>query len=117
VSDVNNLVNRFTQARQMMRQMGGAMGPMPGGLPRGTGRPKPVQQARKKKSGSKVSGNPAKRVSAPGDPAVPPAVSPTSGAAFGLSALGAAGATPDPGAFELPPELQRLLDPPGPRGA
>jgi signal recognition particle subunit SRP54 len=104
VSDVNGLVTRFNDARQMMRQMGGAMGGMPAGLPRGMGRPRPPQQqAKKKKSGSKVSGNPAKRGAAPVEAA--PA---TSAAAFGLRE-----GAPDLanlGDITLPPELQRLLD-------
>ncbi|MDR0417659.1 MAG: signal recognition particle protein [Propionibacteriaceae bacterium] len=105
VTDVNGLVNRFTEARQMMKQMGGQMGGLPGGppgsLPRGLGRPRPSQAAKKKK-GSKVSGNPAKRVTpAAGDtaPAAP-------GAAFGLGGSAPA----DLGDLTLPPELQRLLD-------
>ncbi|MDR1265698.1 MAG: signal recognition particle protein [Propionibacteriaceae bacterium] len=84
VSDVNGLVNRFTEARKMMRQMGpAAMGPggVPGALPRGMGRPK-TQAKKPPKKGQKVSGNPAKRHavadpadSLPPDPAVslPPA--------------------------------------------
>ncbi|MDR1449859.1 MAG: signal recognition particle protein [Propionibacteriaceae bacterium] len=95
VTDVNSLVNRFNEARQMMKQMGGA----PGGLPRGLGRPR--AQPAKKKKGSKVSGNPAKRGSA-APPASTPAP-PTPGAAFGF------GETPSED-IALPPDLQRFLD-------
>jgi len=70
VSEVNGLVNRFTEARKMMAQLGSGMfGGMPPGMPGGAGggfpsmrRPKPT--AKKKKTGSKVSGNPAKRAGA-----------------------------------------------------
>jgi signal recognition particle subunit SRP54 len=69
VSDVNQLVNRFLEARKMMSQMakGGGIPGMPGmpGLPGGMGgpgggRPKKGKKAAKGKKG-KVSGNPAKR--------------------------------------------------------
>ncbi|MCL1906973.1 MAG: signal recognition particle protein [Propionibacteriaceae bacterium] len=71
VSEVNNLVNRFEDARKMMQQLGGGMfggmGGM-GGFP-GTGggfpsQRKPKPTGKRKKSGSKVSGNPAKRAAA-----------------------------------------------------
>jgi signal recognition particle subunit SRP54 len=60
VSDVNNLVDRFTAAQKMMKQV--RIGAMPAGMPPGMGMPAlpkvstPV--AKKKKS---KSGNPAKR--------------------------------------------------------
>ncbi|MEA5154626.1 signal recognition particle protein [Raineyella sp.] len=108
VTEVNNLVNRFVEARKMMASMaGGAMGGMPGmpGLP---GAPKAArQQARKqKKKGNKVSGNPAKRASGP------TAEQPDQAAA---SAFGAG--VPD-GAdleramkdFQLSPDLQKMFD-------
>ncbi|MDO5067147.1 MAG: signal recognition particle protein [Propionibacteriaceae bacterium] len=65
VSDVNNLVNRFVEARTMMEKMAGGMMPgMPGlpGMP-GAGRSarKQQKQGKQNKRGSKVSGNPAKR--------------------------------------------------------
>ena len=72
VADVNQLVDRFFEARKMMMQMakGGGMPGMPGmpgmggmpGMPGGTGpgkRGKGKQQAKKGK-GRRVSGNPAK---------------------------------------------------------
>ena len=70
VSDVNQLVNRFLEARKMMSQMakGGGIPGMPGmpGLPGGMGggqaggRPKKGKKGAKGKKG-RVSGNPAKR--------------------------------------------------------
>lgn len=67
VSDVNQLVNRFSEARKMMSQMakGGAMPGVPGmaGIPQGLGgRPAKGKKAPKGKKGrSSRSGNPAKR--------------------------------------------------------
>lgn len=65
VSDVNNLIDRFTQAAKMMKQMAkGGMPQMPG-MPNvpGMGLPKPPQQKKQQKQGkgAKKSGNPAKR--------------------------------------------------------
>ncbi len=72
VSDVNQLVNRFVEARKMMEKMAGSMGGMGGGMPAGMppgmpgalpGGRGPKRQPAKKtlKKGHKVSGNPAKR--------------------------------------------------------
>jgi signal recognition particle subunit SRP54 len=104
VSDVNSLVERFTDAQKMMRQMAsGGMPGMPGmpGLP-GMGRGKKAKGKAVAKSGKKAkggrSGNPAKRAleqkqweqrQAAGD-----------GAALDL-----------PEDFELPEELRNMLPP------
>lgn len=69
VRDVNQLVDRFFDARKMMQQMakGGAMPGMPGmpgmtgGPGQGSGRIKGKQQKKGKGKGKRVSGNPAKR--------------------------------------------------------
>lgn len=64
VSDVNNLIDRFTNAAKMMKQMAkGGMPNMPGMNGPGMGLPKPQQQKKQQKSGkgAKKSGNPAKR--------------------------------------------------------
>ena len=106
VTEVNNLVNRFVEARKMMASM--ATGGMPGmpGMP-GAGRPARQQPKKAKKKGTKVSGNPSKRTALPGtqesDQQTP------AGAAFGAGpgAVGPGMPTQD---FELPPELQRMLD-------
>jgi signal recognition particle subunit SRP54 len=64
VTEVNQLVDRFFEARKMMTQLarGGGMPGMPGmpGMGGGKGR-KPKQQAKKGKGGKRVSGNPAKK--------------------------------------------------------
>ena len=115
VSDVNSLVNRFFEARKMMQSLGGAMaGGMPG---MGGGARKPArQQAKKRKGGKGVSGNPAKR-NQTGKPAALPAAPPT-GSAFGLPAQPSeADLAKAMGEFELPADLQKLFNQPnqGPR--
>ena len=111
VSEVNGLVNRFVEARKMMQQMGsGLMGGMPGmpGMPGGMGgfpsMRKPKQTAKKKKTGSKVSGNPAKRAGV----VVETPKAETPGAAFGIpqSPEDMAKAMEE---FQLPPDLARML--------
>ncbi|MGO1974388.1 MAG: signal recognition particle protein [Propionibacteriaceae bacterium] len=111
VSEINNLVSRFFDARKMMNSMASGnmpnipgMPPMPGMGGGGGGQRK--QAAKKKKGGKKVSGNPAKRnqPQQPQQPAVDPA------AAFGTQA-------PDPkeleqqmADFDLPPELRKMFE-------
>lgn len=107
VSDVNNLVNRFVDARKMMQQMAGSMPGMGalGGGKRG------IQQPKKKTKGHKVSGNPAKRRQG-----IRPQQAPS----------GQGSQLPDTQAelekqlqgFQLPPELQKMFDAQnkGPRG-
>ena len=111
VSDVNNLVNRFLDARKMMTQM--ASGSFPGmpGMPGlgggGGGGAKRRPQQGKGKSKRKGSGNPAKRNSgavaaqAPADP---------------LAAFGQQAADLDPAEmekamsqFQLPPDVMKRL--------
>jgi signal recognition particle subunit SRP54 len=58
VSEINSLVERFTQAQKMMKQMRG--GNMPAGLPNIGSMPKPQQSNNIPKKKSR-SGNPAKR--------------------------------------------------------
>ncbi|QGF24910.1 signal recognition particle protein [Raineyella fluvialis] len=107
VSEVNNLVNRFVEARKMMASMaGGAMGGMPG-MPGMPGAPRPgKQQAKKqKKKGTKVSGNPAKRTAEPtAEVGEAPAASP-----FGAGALDGADLERTMKDFQLSPELQKML--------
>jgi signal recognition particle subunit SRP54 len=64
VSDVNQLVDRFNEAKKMMMQLakGGGipgMGPMPGMGP-GPGAARKKPQPKKGKGGKRISGNPAK---------------------------------------------------------
>ncbi len=105
VSDVNQLVNRFVEARKMMEKMAGGMGGggmpgmpgMPGGMPGGAGGRQNRRQAAKKspKKGHKVSGNPARRKEQEQ-----------------ARALGLPETAPEPTMddFELPPELKKMLD-------
>ena len=85
VSDVNQLVDRFFEARKMMMQMarGGAPG-MPGAPGMGLGKKAKGRQApqQKKAKGKRVSGNPAKRALQESGAAEKPAAA--SGSAFGL---------------------------------
>ncbi|MCZ3389426.1 MAG: signal recognition particle protein [Actinomycetia bacterium] len=86
VSDVNQLVNRFLEARKMMSQMakGGGIPGMPGmpGLPGGLGgapgggRPKKGKKGAKAKK-RRVSGNPAKRAQQLADQGDSPADAPS----------------------------------------
>ncbi|HEY9291065.1 MAG TPA: signal recognition particle protein [Microlunatus sp.] len=111
VSAVNNLVNKFFDARKMMSAMAGGrmpnipgMPPMPGmggGMPGGR---KPKQQQKKKgKNRRGVSGNPAKRN---GQQQAQPAAN--NGSAFGApSQEDLAKSMQD---FDLPPELKKMLD-------
>ncbi|MDR2930442.1 MAG: signal recognition particle protein [Propionibacteriaceae bacterium] len=112
VSEVNGLVNRFVEARKMMAQLGSGMmgGPgagMPGAGSMG-GFPsmrRGKQAAKKKKVGSKVSGNPAKRAGATA-PQAPP-TDPT--AAFGAAGLSAQDLERQMQDFQLPDDIARML--------
>ncbi|MGA4669852.1 signal recognition particle protein [Propionibacteriaceae bacterium Y1923] len=115
VSDVNQLVTRFVEARKMMQSM--ASGGMPGmpGMPGmgglGGGRPKKQQAKKGSKNKKGTSGNPAKRAAqASGRPEAAPPVDPASAFGFG-------GGQPDPADlsaamqdFELPPQLQQMFN-------
>jgi len=105
VSDVNNLVNRFVEARKMMQSMGGMLtGAGPGAK---KGRTAPAS----KKKGRGVSGNPAKRSQPKDAPEVEAKVPDPS--AFGSGKMPTteaelAAAMKD---FQLPPEMQQFLTP------
>jgi signal recognition particle subunit SRP54 len=111
-ADVNQLLERFEQAKTMMRSMarqgmkgGPGTGPMPGGGKKSRGRTAPPPQVRKSKSG-----NPARRAAeeqAARQRAADSARS-AAGAAFGLGAGADAGA-PDPGDLTLPSGLEKYL--------
>ena len=93
VSEVNNLVDRFFEARKMMEQLAGGGG-MPGmpGMP-GLGKRAKVKQQPKKGKARRGSGNPAKRA-----------------ADERAAAARAAGqAPPEDVPFELPQDLKKLL--------
>ena len=96
VSDVNNLVKRFVEARKMMEQLAG--GKMPGMPGMGGGRAARKQQGKSKKRGRKISGNPAKRKQQEAE------------RALGIKP-GTAQTTPQTlDDFQLPPELQKMFD-------
>ncbi len=107
VSQVNNLVSRFFDARKMMNSMasGKGMPGMPGmpGMAGGAARRPAKQQAKKK--ARKGSGNPAKRNAPAG--AAQRAVDP--GAAFGAGQPSQAELEQAMGNFELPSELQKMF--------
>ena len=122
VSDVNQLVDRFFEARKMMMSMasGGGMPGLPG-MPGMSGKRtkarKPPQQQRSKRG----SGNPAKRAAQAHAAAAAPAAPVSSGpAAFGFGSDGAPAADVAdkvqtgrgkglPEGFELPKDLRDLL--------
>jgi len=107
VSEVNGLVNRFFDARKMMSSMAnGTMPGMPAMPGMGGGGAKKSVQAKKKKGGRGVSGNPAKR-NAPEQAAIEaadPAAAFGAGQEFDQAAMEKAMAD-----FQLPPELRSRL--------
>ncbi len=108
VSDVNQLVDRFFEARKMMMSMagGGGVPGMPGMPGMGGKRTKAKQQAQqgRKKRGS---GNPAKRAAQQKSGAPAASTADNGAAAFGF---GNPGQTPElPEGFELPKDLKDLL--------
>jgi signal recognition particle subunit SRP54 len=111
VSDVNQLIDRFSEAQKMMRQMrrGGGMPNMPGmpNLPgMGGGGKKGRGKSAPPRKGKARSGNPAKRAQQEreagqrGTPSVP-------GGAFGLNPDAKPGL--DPSSVDLPPGFDRFL--------
>ena len=115
VSEVNQLVERFFEARKMMSAL--ANGQMPAGMPGMPGMPgaggggkKKQQQAKKNKNRKGVSGNPAKRnapVQQPEQPAADPAAA-FGGHGFDMGQFKGNGAGSG-SEFELPPELQKMF--------
>jgi signal recognition particle subunit SRP54 len=106
VQDVNQLVDRFFEARKMMMSMakGGGVPGMPGMPGLGGGRRTKAKQAPKKAKAKRVSGNPAKRAAqAKGITEKSPA---NDANPFGLPADGA---ELDPDSFQLPPEFSQYL--------
>jgi len=109
VADVNQLVDRFFEARKMMQQMarGGGLG-LPGSPGMSLGRKAKGRQAPQKKSakGKRVSGNPAKRAQEAAAAADRAAAAPAN--PFGTPV----GQQDDFNAddFVMPPELAKFLD-------
>jgi len=110
VSDVSQLVERFSDARKMMSAMARGKG-IPGmpGMPGAVGgRKKSAKGGKQKKGKGRGSGNPAKR-----------AAQERSAAAQRQAAAEQAGATPDtfdPESFELPDQFKEALGNLGPGG-
>jgi len=115
VSDVNQLLERFTEAQKMMRQMrrGGLPG-MPGvpGLG-GAGKKAKGRTAPPPRKVKGKSGNPAKRAQQERDSGqrALPAAGQVPGGAFGLGAPGKDGAPAeiDPASLNLPPGFEKFL--------
>ncbi|GAB3622305.1 signal recognition particle protein [Mariniluteicoccus endophyticus] len=112
VTEVNQLVDRFFEARKMMSAL--ANGQMPAGLPGMPGMPGGVskrakaQQKKAAKNKKGVSGNPAKRNQQLQQEPQAPAANPMEAfgqGGFDPSALGG-GSAQD---FQLPPELQKMF--------
>ncbi|MFX4271114.1 signal recognition particle protein [Propionibacteriaceae bacterium Y1685] len=122
VADVNQLVNRFVEARKMMNKLAnGGMPGLPGlgGMPGAgalPGGPAKKKQGGKKKKGKGVSGNPAKRsgAQAPAPAQSEEQFDPAS--AFGAGQAGApqdfdpAALEKAMGEFNLPPEMQKMFE-------
>ena len=107
VTEVNNLVERFFEARKMMSRMANGQG-MPGmpGIPGMGGGPRRQAKKQSKGKGRKRSGNPLKRAAeekAAAERRANPAAQP--GGAFGL------GTGQGPADFQLPKEFKDLLPP------
>ena len=114
VSDVNQLVDRFFEARKMMESMARGRRACPGmpGMPGMGGKRARRPSSRRRRSGrSAAPGNPAKRAAQerasrrpakPGQPA-------DGAAAFGFGTPAGKDAADLPSSFELPKELKDLL--------
>ena len=116
VSDVNQLVDRFFEARKMMSQL--ANGQMPAGMPGMPGMPgmgggvskRAKAQARKQAKNKRgVSGNPAKRNAPVQDPEPTPVDPAAAFGGHGFDPNQFKGAGGGGGDFELPPELQKMF--------
>jgi signal recognition particle subunit SRP54 len=111
VSDVNQLVDRFFEARKMMMSMakGGGVPGMPGmpGLGMGAGKRGKGKQAAKKGKAKRVSGNPAKRAAEQKAAAQKASTPAAAGNPFGLPAGDEDEF--DPSALDLPADLSKYL--------
>jgi len=110
VQEVNQLLERFTEAQKLMRQMrrGGGLPGMPGVPGIGGGKKSKGRAAPPPRKGKAKSGNPAKRAQQERDAAQRAAAPSPSGGAFGLGAGAGAGA-PDPADLQLPPGFEKFL--------
>jgi signal recognition particle subunit SRP54 len=120
VSDVNQLLERFTEAQKMMRQMRRGLGGLPGmpGAPGigGGGKKSRGRATPSPRKGKAKSGNPAKRAQQEREAArrtlrgssAGTSVG-TPGSAFGLGA-GLGTGQPDPTSFDFPPGFEKFLE-------
>jgi signal recognition particle subunit SRP54 len=108
VQEVNQLLERFTEAQKMMRQMrrGGGLPGMPGVPGIGGGKKSKGRAAPPPRKGKAKSGNPAKRAQQERDAAQRAAAPSPSGGAFGL---GTGAGAPDPADLQLPPGFEKFL--------
>jgi signal recognition particle subunit SRP54 len=108
VSDVNQLVDRFFEARKMMMSMarGGGIPGMPGMPGMGLGGGKRAKQVPKKGKNKRVSGNPAKRAEQERAAAQRAASAGQNGNPLGLPDGQGDGKPED---FQLPPEFSKYL--------
>jgi signal recognition particle subunit SRP54 len=106
VSEVNQLVERFFEARKMMKNLaqGGGI-PGMGGVPGAGKRAKARKPPAKKGKGKRVSGNPAKRAQQEAAAAQAAAAAPAADP-FGLAEQEEQF---DPADFQLPPEVAKFL--------
>jgi signal recognition particle subunit SRP54 len=109
VSDVNQLVDRFFEARKMMMSMakGGGMPGVPGMPGMGGGKRGKGKQPVKKGKAKRGSGNPAKRAAA--QKAAAQRVPDGAGNPFGVPANGQTAEDFDPAALDLPADLSKYL--------
>jgi signal recognition particle subunit SRP54 len=108
VQEVNQLLERFTEAQKLMRQMrrGGGLPGMPGVPGIGGGKKSKGRTAPPPRKGKAKSGNPAKRAQQERDAAQRAATPSASGGAFGL---GPGAGAPDPADLQLPPGFEKFL--------
>ena len=110
VRDVNNLVNRFVDARKMMSQMGQMMGPGAGRM-MGSMAKRGSKQSKKKQKNRKGSGNPAKRAAQARQAAEKPHHN--SGEAFGVPGQQQPSQEDLQKAmseFKMPPSMQQMFN-------
>ncbi|UFU04141.1 signal recognition particle protein [Ruania suaedae] len=118
VSEINGLLERFEQAKTMMRSMaasgGRGMPGMPGGMPGMGGLPGGGKKSKgkmapppKRKKGK--SGNPAKRAQQERELAQRTSKPAPSGSSFGVGGTGASADDVDPSSLDLPPGFDKFL--------
>jgi signal recognition particle subunit SRP54 len=107
VSDVNQLLERFSEAQKMMRQMRKGLGGLPGMPGSGGGKKSRGRTAPPARKSKGKSGNPAKRAQQEREAAQRALQQQVAnpGSAFGFGA----GRQPDPASLDLPPGFEKYL--------